>query len=65
MCRVLPIAPSSYYKHAARQKHPTKAPARTQRDQWLCEEIRRVWKENFQELRQQEDYSYFGGKSIK
>ena len=34
--------------HAARQKYPAKASVRTQQDKWLCEEIRRVWKENFQ-----------------
>ncbi len=36
ICRVLPIAPSTYYKHVAR------------RDRMLKDEIRRVWEENFQ-----------------
>lgn len=44
ICRVLPIAPSVYYAHQARQKHP---PARSAKDRWLCDEIRRIWKDNF------------------
>ena len=48
ICKVLPIAPSTYYEHAARQRDPAKAPARVQRDAKLSEAIRRVWEENFQ-----------------
>jgi transposase InsO family protein len=48
ICRVLPIAPSTYHAHAARRVDPGKAPARAQRDTVLCEEIRRIWEENFQ-----------------
>jgi putative transposase len=44
----LPIAPSTYYQHAARQAGRFQPPARVQRDEVLQEEIRRVWKENFQ-----------------
>lgn len=43
ICRVLPIAPSVYYAHQARQKH---SPARSAKDRWLCDEIRRIWKDN-------------------
>jgi putative transposase len=46
--RVLPIAPSTYYEHAARRRNPTRLPARAQRDEVLRSEIRRVWEENFQ-----------------
>jgi transposase InsO family protein/transposase-like protein len=48
ICRVLPIAPSTYYHHKAREADPTLRPARSQRDEQLREQIRRVWKENFQ-----------------
>jgi transposase InsO family protein len=48
ICRVLPIAPSTYYQHKAREADPTLRPARAQRDEQLREEIRRVWKDNFQ-----------------
>lgn len=46
ICKVLPIAPSTYYRHAARRADPAKAPARVQRDERLCADIRRVWDEN-------------------
>jgi putative transposase len=32
ICKVLPIAPSTYYAHAARRVDPGKRPARAQRD---------------------------------
>jgi putative transposase len=46
ICKVLPIAPSTYYRHAARRADPAKVPAREQRDERLCADIQRVWKEN-------------------
>jgi len=48
ICRVLPIAPSTYYTHAARQVDPELQPDRWWRDEALCVEIRRVWDENKQ-----------------
>jgi len=48
ICRVLPIAPSTYYAHAARQRCPELQSARQRRDVVLCGHIRRVWEENFQ-----------------
>jgi putative transposase len=47
ICKVLPIAPSTYYTHAARRADPARAPTRAQRDAALCQQIRRVWEENF------------------
>ena len=44
ICRVLPIAPSTYYTHKARDADPTLRPAREQRDEYLRNEIQRVWK---------------------
>ncbi len=46
ICRVLPIAPSVYYEHQARRRHPERRPARIRRDATLCEHVRRVWREN-------------------
>ena len=43
ICRVLPIAPSTYHAHAARRADPDTAPARTRRDVVLRQHIRRVW----------------------
>lgn len=47
ICRVLPIAPSTYYEHAARRLDPGRLPPRARRDARLSIEIRRVFNENF------------------
>jgi putative transposase len=47
ICAQLPIAPSTYYEHKARQADPQRQPARVRRDAELCRLIQRVWKENF------------------
>jgi transposase InsO family protein len=47
ICRMLPIAPSTYYEHAARRADPAHLPPRAQRDVRLLAEIRRVWEANF------------------
>ena len=47
ICRVLPIAPSTYYEEKAREADPTRLPIRAQRDEVLRGAIRRVWDENF------------------
>ena len=48
MCKQLPIAPSTYYEHKARETDPARVPAWVKRDQALCVEIQRVWEDNFQ-----------------
>jgi len=48
ICKVLPIAPSTYYLHAARRANPEMRSARTQRDEVLKQQIGLVWEENFQ-----------------
>jgi transposase InsO family protein len=45
---VLQIAPSAYRRHAARQRRPELRSARSQRDEGLMAEIRRVWQANMQ-----------------
>jgi len=47
ICKVLPIAPSTYHAHAARRARPETAPPRVKRDAQLKPEIRRVFEENF------------------
>src|SRR3954467_14682123 len=47
ICRVLPIAPSTYCAHAARRADQSKLPARARSDARLQVEIRRVFEENF------------------
>jgi len=48
ICRVLPIAPSVYYEAKAREEDYLRVPPRVRYDEVLCEEIRRVWKDNFE-----------------
>ena len=48
ICRVLPIAPSTYHAHEARRRRPDTAPPRVRRDAALSVEIQRVFHENFQ-----------------
>jgi transposase InsO family protein len=47
ICRVLPIAPSTYHAHAARRVDPGKLPARARSDTVLMVEIQRVFEANF------------------
>ena len=43
ICKVLPIAPSTYYEQKARQADPSRLPKRLAGDQKLLLEIERVW----------------------
>ena len=47
ICRVLPIAPSTYHAHVAIRRDPSRASTRARRDAELLPEVRRVWEENF------------------
>ena len=46
ICAALPIAPSTYYEHKAREAELSRLPRRAQRDAALKPEIERVWHEN-------------------
>jgi putative transposase len=48
ICAVLPIAPSTYVRHKARQADPARRSARAQGDDQLRAIIRRIWTEHFQ-----------------
>ena len=47
ICRLLPIAPSTYYAHIACRRDPARGSARARRDAELRSEIARVHAENF------------------
>jgi transposase InsO family protein len=47
ICRVLPIAPSTYYDHLAKRADPSRRSERACRDDALRPEIRRVFEANF------------------
>ena len=46
ICKVLPIAPSTYHRYKIHERQPEKRSARTRRDEQLLPEIQRVWKES-------------------
>jgi putative transposase len=48
ICAVVPIAPSTYFRHKARHTDPTRRSARMQRDDALRRAIQRIWDENQQ-----------------
>jgi putative transposase len=48
ICRVLPIAPSTYYAQVAQRADPSRQSTRTRRDMALQVDIKRVWDANFQ-----------------
>jgi putative transposase len=47
ICRVLPIAPSTYHERVAQRRDPSRSSARVQRDRVLKPEVLRVFAENF------------------
>jgi transposase InsO family protein len=46
ICAVVPIAPSVYYEHKARERVPERRPARVRRDETLGAAVQRVWREH-------------------
>ena len=47
ICKVLPIAPSTYHDHVARRRDPARRSPRAKRDEAMTMEVRRVFDENF------------------
>ena len=47
ICKVLPIAPSTYRAHVAKRRDPTRLSARARQDGALKIEVRRVFDQNF------------------
>ena len=47
ICRVLPIAPSTYHEHAAQRRDPERMSDRAKRDEALKVEVQRVFDRNF------------------
>ncbi len=46
ICRLLQVAPSAYWRHAARTRNPALRSARDRRDEMLIPHIERVWHAN-------------------
>lgn len=47
ICKVLPIAPSTYHAHAARRRDPARRCSRARRDAALMPEVSRLFEVNF------------------
>src|SRR5688500_1267121 len=47
ICKVLPIAPSTYHDHVAKRLDPSRLSARAKRDEAMKVEVHRVFEENF------------------
>ena len=48
ICKVMQVAPSGYWRHAAQQRNLALRCARAQRDDVLSVDIERVWQANLQ-----------------
>src|SRR5262249_15841201 len=48
ICAVLPIAPSTYFRHQVQQRAPATRSARARRDEELRAAIQRIWDANHQ-----------------
>ena len=46
ICKELPIAPSTFYDHQAKQRDPQRRSARAKRDDEVCIDVQRVFDEN-------------------
>ena len=64
ICRVLPIAPSTYHAHVARRADPAKASPRTRQDLALMESIRRVHAANFGVYGARKVWRQFGREGV-
>jgi putative transposase len=64
ICRQLPISPSTYYQHKAREAEPECLPPRVRRDAELSREIRRVYEENFQVYGARKVFGQLGREKI-
>jgi putative transposase len=65
ICRVVPIAPSTYYRHRARQRDPTKRSARTVRDEVLKAIIQRIWREHDQAYGSRKVWKQMGRENLR
>lgn len=65
ICKVLPIAPSTYYRCQDLARYPDKRSARAQRDEQLSGEITRVYQENHRVYGARKVWKQLNRESIK
>jgi transposase InsO family protein len=65
ICRMLPIAPSTYYRQKAHQADPTRRSTRAQRDDELRAIIRRIWEEHHQVYGSRKVWRQMGRENLR
>jgi putative transposase len=65
ICRVLPIAPSTYFRHKAQPSDPSRRSACAQRDAQLRAIIRRLWNENHQVYGPRKVWKQMGRENLR
>jgi putative transposase len=65
ICRVLPIAPSTYHDHVVKRADPKKLSARAKRDLELKPEIERVFRRELRGLRREEGLAADGARGLR
>ena len=65
ICRVVPIAPSTYFRWKAAQADPTKRSARAVRDEVLKAIIQRIWRENDQAYGSRKVWKQMGREGLR
>ena len=65
ICRVVPIAPSTYYRYRARRRDPTKRSARAVRDEVLKAIIQRIWREHDQAYGSRKVWKQMGREGLR
>ncbi len=64
ICQQLPIAPSTYRRCKALERHPDKRSARARRDEQLLPEIQRVWEESDRNYGARKVWKQLGRESV-
>jgi len=65
ICRVVPIAPSTYFRWKAAQTDPTKRSARAVRDEVLKAIIQRIWREHGQAYGSRKVWKQMGREGLR
>jgi transposase InsO family protein len=65
ICKVVPIAPSTYYAHKSQQAHPERRSLRALRDEELSVHIQRIWEEHFRAYGARKVWHQLKRESIK
>jgi transposase InsO family protein len=65
ICRVLPIAPSTYFKRKAEERDPTRRSSRAQEDAILRAIIQRIWHEHHQVYGPRKVWKQMGRENLR